>query len=90
MKMKETSRAIDKKLQDNNNQGKALKFYSSIRCQVSRVGGSMEKVKIGGEEVTVGHMVRVKTVKNKTAPPFRKAEFMIKAIAQVVYNGNII
>lgn len=57
--------------------GKALKFYSSIRCQVSRVGGSMEKVKIGGEEVTVGHMVRVKCVKNKCSAPFRKAEFMI-------------
>lgn len=56
---------------------KALKFYSSVRLQVSRVGGSMEKVKIGGEEVTVGHMVRAKVVKNKTAAPFRKAEFMI-------------
>lgn len=62
MKMRETSRAIDKKLQDNNNQGKALKFYSSIRCQVSKVGGTMEKVKVGGEEVVVGHAVRVKCV----------------------------
>lgn len=57
--------------------GKALKFYSSIRCQVSKVGGTMEKVKIGGEEVTVGHQVRVKCVKNKCSAPFRKAEFMI-------------
>jgi hypothetical protein len=37
----------------------------------------MEKVKIGGEDVTVGHQVRVKCVKNKTSAPFRKAEFMI-------------
>lgn len=57
--------------------GKALKFYSSVRCQVSKVGGTMEKVKIGGEDVTVGHQVRVKCVKNKTSAPFRKAEFMI-------------
>jgi recombination protein RecA len=57
--------------------GKALKFYASVRCQVSKVGGTMEKVKIGGEEVTVGHQVRVKCVKNKTSAPFRKAEFMI-------------
>lgn len=57
--------------------GKALKFYASVRCQVSKVGGTMEKVKIGGEDVTVGHQVRVKCVKNKTSAPFRKAEFMI-------------
>ena len=37
----------------------------------------MEKVKIGGEEVVVGHAVRVKCVKNKCSAPFRKAEFMI-------------
>src|SRR3712207_9458723 len=47
--------------------GKALKFYSSVRLQVSRVGGSQEKVKIGGEELVVGHMVRVRTVKNKVS-----------------------
>jgi recombination protein RecA len=57
--------------------GKALKFYSSIRVQVSKVGGTMEKVKMGGEEITIGHQVRAKVVKNKTAAPFRKAEFMI-------------
>ena len=45
--------------------GKALKFYSSVRCQVSKVGGTMEKVKKGTEEEVVGHMIRVKCVKNK-------------------------
>ena len=37
----------------------------------------MEKVKIGGEEIVVGHQIRAKVVKNKCAAPFRKAEFMI-------------
>ncbi len=44
---------------------KALKFYSSVRCRVSKVGGTMEKVKKGSEEEVVGHMIRVKCEKNK-------------------------
>lgn len=55
--------------------GKALKHYASIRAQISRIGTVKEK--IDGEDVVVSAKTKVDIKKNKTAAPFRKAEFCI-------------